>query len=601
MNNLQIFYVNLASGKLENHFASVIRSFAEASISRVKHTSLEISNNWDYGLLNVFSNTLVVLYISFDEDVEMKEENKQGNPKKSKEIIIQSSSKYYDFQVRSSLLIIDKGKEGEFIWHLDGNHNIIWSPIIRSQTVIEVVSSDDNIVKRDKSIIDVNYYNKSSIALLHDNGVSFLNIKDQTVTNKVETPGITLINLVPLYGGYCEDQTSLLGLSSQGEWVKYSLKLAQNEVSVSQIEQITDSQTKATTIWASAINRNRNLVFMGTSFGASQLSSFSKGENVQALIYKFQENYGNMKSLWMYNNDLTFSYGNNFSKTDSIESSSNRLATSWDLNKVLAEIKDEKVNFNWFRFCNVTQELKDFLSTQNINVNLNKDVILFFSSTNETFVLKMDMEDYHMEAIQILDFSCWEAYIFQNYFIFITQTEILKIDFESFINGETNKVVKENLESYIISSSISEGYLAIYTSDNEISFFDMYSQKDKTSFTKAFTYKTEVIISNISLNERILITTERTTDMNFMTKYSLNVYIIEDLNLRFLYSIPIWAEDVNENSGHSLFITDFYFGDNIIQYTYNNTITIQRKGALEAIKKYSSYSISDSVSSYPNV
>ena len=184
----------------------------------------------------------------------------------------------------------------------------------------------------------------------------------------------------------------------------YTLNIAREEVKIQNITAITGEKTNVTNISTLSINKNRYLVYMGTSFGPATISSFSKAEDSHVVIYSFNENYGCMKSLCLHNNALTFSYGGLKARLSCIKSSSNRLETTCNLNSVLEEIKDLNVYFHKFLICNVTQKLKLDFEKEFINLNLKTDILLFFSTTEETYVLKMDIENYHLEAIQILNF-----------------------------------------------------------------------------------------------------------------------------------------------------------------------------------------------------
>ena len=123
-----------------------------------------------------------------------------------------------------------------------------------------------------------------------------------------------------------------------------------------------------TTVASSAVSKEKYLLFLGTSYGASSLSTFDKGEDSRNLVYKFKENFGNMLSLCLYNNALTFSYGKSLAKTDSIESSSNKLATKCDLNTVLDEIKDPEAKFRKLQIFPPSEGLKSTLEKFGVNV-----------------------------------------------------------------------------------------------------------------------------------------------------------------------------------------------------------------------------------------
>lgn len=106
LDNLHIYYVKVTSNDISKHFAGRIQPLTDSAVVRIKYTSLTISNNSDFGLLSVFCNSLVVLYLSKEE-----EENKQSEDSSS--LSIQSTYKYYDHQVNSSLLIMDYAEDGE--------------------------------------------------------------------------------------------------------------------------------------------------------------------------------------------------------------------------------------------------------------------------------------------------------------------------------------------------------------------------------------------------------------------------------------------------------------------------------------------------------
>jgi hypothetical protein len=241
LDNLEIYYVDISSGRMIKHYAGIIRPLADTPVTRIKYTSLAVSSLNDIGLLSVFSNSLVALYISHTkEDSKINDESTNPSHKKMQ---IESSYKYYDFQVNSSLLITSHGEEGEFIWHLDEDHNLVRSPIVRSNSVVEIISEEENILYTDKSIIDVNYFNSDHIALLLLGGVQFFNTKELGVTTKIETHGVTLINILPLYEGAFEDIIRMVGVTSKGECLKYTVEHNKGYLGVKQIEPLADNQT----------------------------------------------------------------------------------------------------------------------------------------------------------------------------------------------------------------------------------------------------------------------------------------------------------------------------------------------------------------------
>jgi hypothetical protein len=140
LDNLGIYYVEIISGKMIKHFAGVIRPLADTPVTRIKYTSLAISSMNDIGLLSVFSNSLVALYISHSKE-ESKISDDVIDTTSLTKVQVESSYKYYDFQVNSSLLITSQREEGEFIWHLDDDHNLVRSPIV---IVVNKAGRDSN-------------------------------------------------------------------------------------------------------------------------------------------------------------------------------------------------------------------------------------------------------------------------------------------------------------------------------------------------------------------------------------------------------------------------------------------------------------------------
>lgn len=94
-----------------------------------------------------------------------------------------------------------------------------------------------------------------------------------------------------------EDKGSMLGVTSNHDMVHYSLAKQGQDIQIVKLTPISNHKTNVTTISSTAVNRNRDLVYTGTSYGAPSLSSFSKAEDTQVVIHNFEENYGCMKSL----------------------------------------------------------------------------------------------------------------------------------------------------------------------------------------------------------------------------------------------------------------------------------------------------------------
>ncbi|CAI2370136.1 unnamed protein product [Moneuplotes crassus] len=597
LNNLQMYCLILHDDKIEKKYVAVIRSFADTPISRVKHTSCEISQNMDYGLLNAFSNSLVILYFS-NKSEEGKEECKEPQST-GKSLNIDTRIKYYDFKVNSSLLIINQGKEGESIWHLNEEHYLVKSPVQKINSSVDVVSDESNLIHCDRTIIDIGYFNKTHIVLMQTDGISFFNLKDLCVSSKLDTQGVTLINLLPLYDGAFEGTTSLIGITSNKDLVHYSLISKREEIKIQKLTPISSRKTNVTSISSCAVNKNRYLVYTGTCFGSPSLSSFSKCDDTQVHIYSFQKNYGRMKSLCMHNNALTFSYGSESSTIDSIESSSNKLTMSCDLSSVLSEIKPSEDSFCDLKICNVTPNLKVEFEKESVLITVGEHILCFLSTPYETYVLILNTEKYCLEVVQILPFATRDAYLTNTHFVLISNEVVSVCTFKQFLetdfcikdinevtrSGEGIQCCEEQAPLEIISSTLSEDVLVIYTSARVLSVYKISEGLDKPSYVEKTIESVE--ISNICLNENILAMAVRSKNKEHIMKYEISMHIFEDDKFRHLYSIPIWAEDLNDKAQNAFFITDLYFGNDVLQYTYNHTLTIQRKGILRSIQKFS--------------
>lgn len=209
LDNLHIFNIQISDKKLRKMYAGMIKPLTDSPVVRIKFTSIAISANKDFALLSVFSNSLVVMHLTNSNEEEKIEESKSLN------LSIQSTYKYYEHQVNSSLLILQE-KKSQRIWHLDEEQNLITSEIVKKHGIVSIISNDESI-HRDRTIIDVNYFNNEHIVLLMQNGLQFFNVKEQSLTMKINTPGVTLILVAPLFKGSFEENIQLVGVSSHGE------------------------------------------------------------------------------------------------------------------------------------------------------------------------------------------------------------------------------------------------------------------------------------------------------------------------------------------------------------------------------------------------
>lgn len=447
--------------------------------------------------------------------------------------------------------------------------------------MVEIVSEQENILYTDKNIIDINYFNKDHIALLLVGAIQFFNTKELGVTTRIET---LIVNLIPTSEGSFEDLIRMIGVTSEGECLKYTVKHTQGHMNIQKIEPLTDDQTVVTTITSSVVNKNRYLLFLGTSFGPSTLNIFS-----DAAIHDWEksEQIKNLKK------SIVFSNGKSKARPNLNESSSNKLATKCDLNTVLDEIKDPDAKFRNLGIFKPNEGFKTALAPFGINVWLENDNILFLSTCDQTYVLKLDIIDYHMEVLQVYDFEFNQVFMTESHFILIRDSEALNIAFEELAQEPVSSMHKEH-DVKIISAAISRDNLVIYTSDKGLRFYKISQNWERgvdlssPDFTENLPESED--ISKIAMDQNILITAVRKIDSNFLWRYEFKVYAYENNQLKFLYSIPIWSEDVNDKSETSLFVTDLQFVNDTIQYTYNHTITIQRKAQIKTIQGFSNYS-----------
>lgn len=142
LEDLQMFYVLVSPTKLIKHYAGMVNPLADSPVQRIKYTSLAISSKSDFGLLSVFTNSMVVLYISKTNE-ESKTEEGPGKLESTR-LKIESTYKYYEFRVNSSLITMENDKAEEFIWHLDDEHRLIRNKISRSKYGDVEITTENN-------------------------------------------------------------------------------------------------------------------------------------------------------------------------------------------------------------------------------------------------------------------------------------------------------------------------------------------------------------------------------------------------------------------------------------------------------------------------
>jgi hypothetical protein len=150
---------------------------------------------------------------------------------------------------------------------------------------------------------------------------------------------------------------------------------------------------------------------------------------------------------------------------------------------------------------------------------LENDNILFLSTCDQTYILKLDFVDYHMEVLQVFDFEFNQVYMTDTHFILIRNSEVVNITFDELAQESVPSMQKDQ-DVEIISSSISGDNLVIYSSDKVMRFYNI-SQGSGVSHELPPPDFTEHVpesedISKIALNQNILVTAVRKTDSNFL-------------------------------------------------------------------------------------
>ena len=467
LENLEIFYIYVSPHKLIKSYAGKTSCLTDAQVQRIKYTSLCISNKYDFGLLSIFLNSLIVLYITKKTEESKAEEDMVDTDKLvSNTLKIESTYEYYDFHVNSSLILFDHGKEGEYIWHVDDEHRVIKSKINRyNSKSIEILHDDSQIILTDKSIIDINQFNNEHLILLQRNWIQFLNVKDWARSNKIILDGQDLISTHSLFNGTFEDTINFIGVNSVGKWVKFDMNYKKQIFTLSKVTLISEDHSWATSIALSSINRNKYILYIGTSFGTPTLSTFSKAENEQVKIYQFNETYGWINSMWMDNNLLKFSYGVNSTKIQTIGSSSHKLLAKWSLeyifnalssvlstsdpNKEYANsleglLTKNSIILNMKVFPMKIQSIKKSeKKSNNFEEESKSTVLIFLAITNFTLVLKFDLKGYHIEVIQFIEINYKDVFQTSLGYIFVLDSETAFISHNDLIWGNFDKITNK--------------------------------------------------------------------------------------------------------------------------------------------------------------
>ena len=260
LDNLQIYYIYVAEDEMSKEYAGVIKPLADSPVVRIKYTSLVISSFNDFGLLSIFNNSFVILYISqtIKPEARSLDDTIQLSRADSTTSKVQSSYIYYDFQVNSSLLLLKDSNGQENIWHLDDNHNLVKSVVERNKfgDISLISDEDESIIFNDDSLIDINYYNKDLIVLLSRNSFQFYDVKNDFKTNSISTGYNSIVTISSLLDGALGLSTKFLGVSSIGELYEYEVSYEGGTCSLLNNSLISDVNTTVTSISTSNVNKN---------------------------------------------------------------------------------------------------------------------------------------------------------------------------------------------------------------------------------------------------------------------------------------------------------------------------------------------------------
>lgn len=151
----------------------------------------------------------------------------------------------------------------------------------------------------------------------------------------------------------------MIGVTSEGECLKYTVGHNKGYMNIQKIEPLSDDQTTVTTVTSSVVDKDRYLLFLGTSFGPSTLNICS---DLMPQEGQGQEHGENLKK------SIVLSNGKSKARPNLNESSSNKLATKCDLSIVLDEIKDPDAKFRKLEIFKPNEGLKTALAPLGINV-----------------------------------------------------------------------------------------------------------------------------------------------------------------------------------------------------------------------------------------
>lgn len=251
------------------------------------------------------------------------------------------------------------------------------------------------------------------------------------------------------------------------------------------------------------------------------------------------------------------------------------------------------------RILKVSSALKSHFDNQGTHLDTDKDMLIFLATVSETFLLKIDIKQYHLEVLDILDITFNEMYQTESGFVFILDSKAIYVPYSDFFSSDL-KQENEEIENKVIASSHSQNILVCYHSDKFIRFYAI-NNEEQTSYvvdSPVFVHKVteEEQVSHLSLNSNLLMVAFRKTGKHFNSIYEVKAFIVEDKALKYLYTIPIWAEDVNDKTNELMHLTHFSYENDVLQYVYNNKIAVQRKAELKTLNTHSKYSDTNEVS-----
>jgi len=89
------------------------------------------------------------------------------------------------------------------------------------------------------------------------------------------------------------------------------------------------------------------------------------------------------------------------------------------------------------RYFTPNSKVKELFGNQGVNIDITKDILLFLSTTTETFILKIKTEGYHLEVIDLIDIPFDEIYDTQTGYIIISNSSAYCFKYEELFDSES--------------------------------------------------------------------------------------------------------------------------------------------------------------------